>query len=92
VPRSYTLVRPIFGFWEDIGQVLTIPVGAKITLGIERNEVSLCTASWKGRFLLAYREDIERNGISVEHPDELGQSTHAGGLNSLAANTLMNPS
>ena len=73
--RTYSLVRPIFGFWEDIGQVVTIPAGAKIRQLVVRDEVGLCVASWDGRRFLAFGSDIRENAISVERVGDLPQNT-----------------
>jgi len=70
----YDLIRPIFGFWGDIGQVVTIPAGARVKPIILKNGQGLCTALWDGRAFMAFHEDIERNGIAAgpggPHPEE----------------------
>ena len=67
MPRIYSLVRPIFGFRQDTGEVVTIPAGAKLKLLVlQHGEVSLCTAPWDGRNVLAFGLDIRENGSSVE--------------------------
>ena len=66
MPRTYSLVRPIFGFWKDIGQVVKIPAGANVSLEFRRDRDPLCTASWDSRLFLAFEADIHQNGIAVE--------------------------
>lgn len=64
---AYTLVKPIFAFWKDIGQVVIVPAGAMVRLANEKDTVALCVASWDSRLFLAFGEDIRRNGVAVDH-------------------------
>lgn len=63
---AYTLVRPIFVFWKDIGQVVIVPAGAMVRLANEKDAVALCVASWDSRLFLAFGDDVRRNGIAVD--------------------------
>ena len=71
VRRTYRLIRPIFGFWEDVGTIVRIPAWAKITLGLNGDEVSICKASLDGRMFLAFHEDIRNNGLTAEPQGDL---------------------
>ena len=71
---EYHLIRPIFGFWSDSGQVITIPARAVIRPVIIKDHVGLCTALWDGRFVLAFRDDIERNGLSLRRLADCGEA------------------
>lgn len=64
MPRTYSLIRPIFGFWADISQVVTIPVGAKVKLLAVGNNPGVCPVSWDSRLFLAFGDDIRQNGVS----------------------------
>jgi len=66
VPRTYSLVRPVFAFWPDIGQVVRIPAGARITMVLIGNGLSVCNALWDGRSFLVFQDDIRSNGIAAE--------------------------
>ena len=71
---EYHLIRPIFGFWSDCGQVITIPARATLRIAISKNGLGLCTATWDGRLVMAFSEDVERNGISLEALGDSSQS------------------
>jgi hypothetical protein len=73
----FHLVRPIFGFWSECGTVITIPPKAVLQLVISKNGLGLCTALWNGRLVMAFRDDIENNAISLER---LGDSAQSGDL------------
>ena len=73
VAPTYHLIRPIFGFWSDSGQVITIPARAVIRPVIIKDGLGLCTALWEGRLVMAYREDIDRNGLSLRRLADNGE-------------------
>ena len=57
----YRLLRPVVAM-DDDGKVLTIPIGEAVTVAISNNVVGLCTVSWNGKLLKAFREDIQGMG------------------------------
>jgi hypothetical protein len=66
VAREYHLIRPIFGFWSECGQVIKLPANAVLQILIAKNGLGLCTTIWDGRVVMALSEDIQRNGISLQ--------------------------
>ena len=73
---EYHLVRPIFGFWSDCGQVITLPAKAVLRTIISKNGMGLCTVMWDGRLVMAFSEDIAKNGISLEAVGNTAQPQH----------------
>ena len=64
--RSYALVRPIVGFWQDTRVLVQIPSGALLELLVRGELVGLCDALWGKRPLFVFREDVDRNGVALE--------------------------
>ncbi len=51
-------------FRQDIGEVVTIPAGARIKLlAVQHDEVGLWTVSWDGLIILALGSDVRENGV-----------------------------
>ena len=70
---KYRLHRDTYGFITSDKQVVTMPVGAIITLTVrEDTPVGLCTVVWEGRVLEAFREDVLRNGTMIFQTSAVG--------------------
>ena len=61
---KYRLLRPIVAMGDD-GQLTTIPAGETVELAISSQVVGLCTVSWEGRLVSAFREDVRENAIAL---------------------------
>lgn len=83
---EYHLIRPIFGFWSDCGQVITLPANAVLRIVISKNGMGLCTATWEGRLVMAFTEDIEKNAISLESLGDTAQPQHPSAARSASNN------
>jgi hypothetical protein len=64
--RRYVLVRPVIGFWKDTCATVKIPAGALLDLFVLAEPVGVCDACWGERELFVFREDVDRNGLTLE--------------------------
>ena len=53
----YAMVKPVVGFWPDTRVVVTIPSGAFLEL-VRGESVGICNATWNGRAVMVFREDV----------------------------------
>jgi hypothetical protein len=74
VASTYHLIRPIFGFWSERGQIIKLPANAVLRIIISKNGLGLCTAMWDERVVMVFSEDIQQNGISLEVMGDSAQS------------------
>ena len=66
VDVKYRLQRDTYGFIESTSQIVTIPAGATIVIGIrEHTPVGVCNIVWDGKILAALFEDVQRNGSMI---------------------------
>ena len=75
--KTYHLIRPIFAFWSECGQIIKLPANAVLRIVIAKNGMGLCTAIWDERVVMALSQDIEQNGISLEVLGDSAQSNAA---------------
>jgi len=59
---KYRLLRPVHGFIESIGRIVTIPPGEIVTLAVPRhNSFGLCSVVWNDQLVEAFVEDLQKN-------------------------------
>jgi len=62
MPDRYRVLRPVHGFIESIGKVVTIPPGEIVTLAVPRHDsVGLCAVMWNDQLVEAFAEDLQKN-------------------------------
>ena len=66
VLRTYSLIRPVFGFREDTGETISIPTGELITLMMNYDRLGITTAVCGGNRIMVFRGDVVDNGLQVE--------------------------
>jgi hypothetical protein len=64
--QSYSLLRPVIGFFRDDRQVVTMPAGTLIELLVRQPGVGITHSLFEGRPIMVQYEDIESNGMLVE--------------------------
>jgi hypothetical protein len=59
--RKYRLDKPVVAFSQEICRVVTIPAGSLVNLVSIGLGLGIQTASWDGRPIMVFREDLENN-------------------------------
>jgi len=72
VQRSYTLIRPVFGFREETGEVIKIPAGTALASLATGDRYGLGLVFWGGERIMVFHEDLVKNGLCVERREVSG--------------------
>jgi hypothetical protein len=63
VQARYYLINPVIGFCHETKKVVVVPEGGTIILPTVRRLMGLCLASWNGRMISVYPEDVGEHGL-----------------------------
>jgi hypothetical protein len=74
--RTYHLVKPVVAFCQEAAQVVTIPAGTLVELVGVNPRIGIQSASWDGRPIMVFQQDLADNSIGVVPSGVTGDLPH----------------
>lgn len=70
--RTYTLIRPVFGFREETGKVVKVPAGTALACLETGDRHGLALVFWDEERILMLHEDLVKNGLGGDSREASG--------------------